>query len=376
MSKPLPPGSTIGLLGGGQLGRMIALEGRSLGYRFVCWDPVAGAPSAAVCDDAVTAPFDDPAAKTRFAELCDVITFEWENVPAELVEQLQTKCPVRPDASVLAVVQDRLIQRQFLSKHGFPQTEYRSVDSRARLEDALKSIGTPSILKTRRHGYDGKGQTPLRSAQDAAALPDALHHILEKRVSFVKEISVVLARTEDGKTATFPVAENVHRNGILHTTLAPARVPASVERQAALLAVSIANELEHVGVMAVEMFWLGGEGNDQVLVNEIAPRVHNSGHYTWGACRTSQFEQHVRAVAGLPLGDVTQHTPAVMINLLGDVWAKGEPDWSAALSRGAKLYLYGKEQAKPGRKMGHLLLLGDAERSLAQADELLRLLAR
>lgn len=373
--KPLPPGSTIGLLGGGQLGRMMALEGRSLGYRFVCWDPTAGAPSESVCDDAVVAPFDDKAAAEKFAESCDAITFEWENVPAGLVERLQAKRRVRPEADVLAVVQDRLVQRQFLSKHGFPQTDFRSVDSAVALEQSVHALGFPSILKTRRHGYDGKGQSRLGGASDLGKLAEPLNHILEKHVSFKKEVSVILARGEDGKTAVYPVAENVHKNGILHTTLAPARIPPSIERQAELLAVSIADELKYVGVMAVEMFWLGGDGNGQLLVNELAPRVHNSGHYTWGACRTSQFEQHVRAVAGLPLGDTAQHTPAVMLNLLGDLWAKGEPDWSAALRQGARLFLYGKAKPAPGRKMGHLLLLGDAEEALSQAESLLHILA-
>lgn len=349
----------IGLLGGGQLGRMIAQEGAKLGHSFMSWDPVADGPAQQVCAAAVVAPFDDAAAEDEFRSTCDVVTFEWENVPADLAERLGAV----PSARVLRVVQDRLAQREFLAKHGFPQTEFKRVDK------ACDASFFPSILKTRRHGYDGKGQTRLAKAEDVPSGP--LEHILEAKVPFTKEVSVVLARTANGETAVYPVAENVHRNGILHTTLAPARVSDKVAKKAADLALAIAAKLDYVGVMAVELFVVG----ENLLVNELAPRVHNSGHYTWGACATSQFEQHVRAVSGMPLGPTTQKSPAVMINLLGDLWENGEPDWKK-LPPGALLTLYGKKQAKPGRKMGHVVLLGDAEKALAGADALLAALKR
>jgi 5-(carboxyamino)imidazole ribonucleotide synthase len=375
--KPVLPGATIGLLGGGQLGRMLALEGRPLGYRFISFDPAADGPAAQVCDDAVVAPFSDLAAAQAFASRCDVVTFEWENIPADLLDAITAKTgAVWPASAVLRVIQDRWVQREFLKTHGLPQTEYLSVDSLPRLEDAANELGYPCILKTRRHGYDGKGQLRLASAADLAAAAPALTAplILEKHVPFVKEISVILVRTEDGRTAVYPIAENVHRNGILHTTRAPAPLPDDTARRARELALKAAAALGHVGVMAVEMFVLR---DNTLLINEIAPRVHNSGHFTYGACATSQFEQHVRAICGLPLGTTDHRVPSVMINLLGDLWSGGEPRWEAALSRpDVKLHLYGKAEAKPGRKMGHLLVLGDAVRALADADSLLASLRR
>jgi 5-(carboxyamino)imidazole ribonucleotide synthase len=370
----LAPGSTIGLLGGGQLGRMIALEGKKLGYEFLPWDTASGGPAEQVCGRAIVAPFDDRTAGNQFAGSCQLVTFEWENVPAALAERLEKTAPVLPRPSVLRVIQDRLVQREFLKKYGFPQTEYRSVSSPAELESAASQLGYPCLLKTRRLGYDGKGQAKLTGPQDLPK-PAALlsqECILEAFVPFIKEVSVILARTQDGRTAVYPVAENVHRNGILHATLAPARIPASVANAAALQALSVADKLSFVGVMAVEMFWLGDE---KILLNELAPRVHNSGHYTWGACKTSQFEQHVRAIAGLELGDVAQAAPALMINLLGDLWSGGEPDWSR-LPAGAALTLYGKSKAAPGRKMGHVVFLDDAARRLEEADALISAVRR
>lgn len=375
--KPLEKGATIGLLGGGQLGRMIAQEGKPLGYRFACYDPVPGGPAAQVCDESFVAPFNDDEKGLDFAYACKLVTFEWENVPADFVDFIAEKTPVRPKASVLRVIQDRLVQREFLKGQNLPQTDFRAADDLPGLSDAAAQLGFPCVLKTRRHGYDGKGQRRLAHPRDELRCADILRPgaILEKFVPFRKEISVILARAEDGKTSCFPVAENTHRNGILHTTLAPADIPASVSKAAALLAVRVADALEFVGVLAVEFFWVG-DANGQLLVNEIAPRVHNSGHYTLGACATSQFEQHVRAVAGLPLGPVTQKQPAVMVNLLGDLWKNGEPDWTLAEKAGARVFLYGKKDAKPGRKMGHLLFLGDAPKALAGADALLAALAR
>ena len=367
------PGATIGLLGGGQLGRMLALEGRPLGYRFVSYDPAAGGPASQVCDKSFVAAFDDTAALTAFAAECDLVTFEWENIPAETVDLIAKTKPVWPDANGLRVIQDRWVQREFLKKHGLPQTDYRSVDGLPHLEDAANALGFSCILKTRRFGYDGKGQRRLASTAD---FPSEISSpsILERQVDFVKEISVILARTEDGRTAIFPLAENSHRSGILHTTRAPASITDDVAKRARELALRTAEALGHVGVLAVELFVLA---DGALLINEIAPRVHNSGHFTYGACATSQFEQHVRAICGLPLGAVEHRVPSVMINLLGDLWSGGEPRWEAALARpDVKLHLYGKAEAKPGRKMGHLLVLGDARRALSEADALLASLRR
>lgn len=375
--KALPPGSRLGILGGGQLGRMIAVEARRMGYRTVCWDPVAGGPAEQVCDEAVVAEFQDENAAARFLSKVDVITFEWENVPFELAERLNAEKPLHPAPSVLATIQDRLVQRQFLAEHKLPQTEFSKADT---LDD-VKAFGYPCVLKTRRHGYDGKGQAVLMSEADlpkaAALLQSAkMPCVVERFVSFKKEISVILARGHDGQSAVFPIAENVHRNGILHTTLAPAHIPLSLGQKAALLALDVADRLQHVGVLAVEMFVSEGAAERPLLINEIAPRVHNSGHYTLGACRTSQFEQHARAVLGLTLGDPQPHSPALMVNLLGDLWKNGEPRFERLLKRpDLKLHLYGKAEAKPGRKMGHLVVLGEAALSHDVGETLLRQLS-
>ena len=367
--KPVLPGGRLGILGGGQLGRMLALECRRLDIRTVCFDPTAGGPAEQACDEAVVAPFSDVAAAVAMAERCDAVTLEWENVPAELVDAVAEAAPTFPSASVLRTIQDRLTQRQFLAQHGLAQTEFAKADT---LED-VRAFGFPCVLKTRRHGYDGKGQAVLRSEGDLPKAEALLREakipcIAERFVDFDKEISVILARGRDGAAAVYPVAENVHKNGILHTTFAPARIAPELGRKAALLALGAADRLEHVGVLAVELFVKGQD----VLVNELAPRVHNSGHYTLGACATSQFEQHVRAVCGLPLGDPAPLTQALMVNLLGELWAKGEPRWQDALAWGdLKLHLYGKAKPAPGRKMGHVLVLGEGAPQPGLAERIL-----
>lgn len=371
--KPVLPGGRLGILGGGQLGRMIALETRRLGIATAVFDPTPGGPAAQVCDEAVVAPFSDAAAAVALAKRCDAVTLEWENVPAELVEAVGASAPTFPSASVLRTIQDRLTQREFLASHGFPQTEFRKIDTIA----DLRSFGFPAVLKTRRHGYDGKGQAVVKSEADLpkseALLREAkIPCIAERFVSFDKEVSVVLARGRDGSCAVYPIAENVHKDGILRETFAPARLPLELGRQAAVLALGIADKLGHVGVMAAEMFLAQGK----LLVNELAPRVHNSGHYTLGACVTSQFEQHARAVCGLPLGDPAPLTQSLMINLLGDLWSNGEPRWEKVLARGdVKLHLYGKAKPAPGRKMGHLLVLGQAAAEPGLGERLLAELA-
>jgi 5-(carboxyamino)imidazole ribonucleotide synthase len=355
--EPLAPGKTLGILGGGQLGRLIAEAAKALGYRTAALDSSASSPALQVVDLPIVGPVDDAAAALKLARASDVVTLEWELIPVEVLEVVAAARPLFPAPSVLGLIQDRLTQKNFLRKHGFPQTPYG---------EAATALGWkyPVILKRRSHGYDGKGQCRLSSEADAPKAAEVLKApcVWEKTVDFKAEVSVVLARGRDGRTAVYPVAENVHRGGVLHATRAPARIPRDVAAKAVELALEIAGALGHVGVMAVEMFLLHDES---LLVNEIAPRVHNSGHYTLGGCATSQFEQHVRAVCGLPLGSTELIAgPAAMVNLLGDLWEKGEPKWRALDAvPGAKLHLYGKAEARPGRKMGHYVVAGPAAES-------------
>lgn len=370
MTEPLKKGGTLGILGGGQLGRLIAQAAKDLGYRTAALDASAKSPALQAVDVPIVASVEDRDAALRLAQAADVVTLEWELIPLPVLEAVAAARPLFPAPPVLATIRDRLTQRRFLEKHGFPQTAWG---------EAATAAGWkyPVILKRRTHGYDGKGQCRLDSEADAPKAAEVLKGpcVWEKLVDFKAEISVILARGRDGKTAVYPVAENVHRGGILHATRAPARVPKDVAARAVKLAAEIAGALNHVGVLAVEMFLLHDES---LLVNEIAPRVHNSGHFTLGGCRTSQFEQHVRAVCGLPLGPTELIGPATMVNLLGDVWEKGEPRWSALETvPGAALHLYGKAEARPGRKMGHYTVVGEAaEAEFARADERLAALRR
>jgi 5-(carboxyamino)imidazole ribonucleotide synthase len=365
------PGSTLGILGGGQLGAMLLAEARRMGYRVHAMDPDPECPCAARADRFVAAPLSDADAALRMAEGCDVVTIETEHVSAEVLDALARDRLVRPGAPVLRNIHDRLAQRRFLAAHGLPQPAWAAVDDAASLADAVAKVGVPAILKTRRGGYDGKGQVRLRSASDAAEAwrRQPVPGVLEAFVPFEKEVSVVLARGADGAVAAWPVTENVHRDGILHTTAIPAAVPDGLAREALALATRTVEALGHVGVAAVEMFVAGG----RLLVNEVAPRTHNSGHVTLGAAATSQFEQHLRAVCGLPLGDPSLLRPAAMVNLLGDLWPGGAaPAWGPVLAEpAARLHLYGKKAARPGRKMGHVLVLaGDAASAVRRADEL------
>ena len=362
--KPLAPGGTLGILGGGQLGRLIAQAAKALGYRTAALDAAKDSPALQVVDIPVVGGVDDPESAKRLAAASDVVTLEWELISPAALEAAAALRPLFPAPSVLAVIADRLVQKKFLAQHGFPQTEHGEAAS----AEALPYY--PVIVKRRSHGYDGKGQARLNSPADAASAAGifAAPCVWEKLVPFEKEISVILARGRGGEISVFPVAENLHRNGILHATRAPAEIPAAVAARAEALARSIAEALGHVGVMAVEMFLLP---DGTLLVNEIAPRVHNSGHYTLGGCATSQFEQHVRAVCGLKFGSPAMLGPAVMVNLLGDLWANGTPDWEKlAAVPGLALQLYGKSSARPGRKMGHYVVVGPAAAAeWARADE-------
>ena len=362
---------TLGILGGGQLGRLLAGAAKDLGWRTAALDPVPDAPALQVVDEPVVGAVDDPEAAKRLARVSDVVTLEWELIPAPVLEEVARLRPLYPKPSVLETIQDRLTQKRFLEAAGFPQAAFAEVSAPGGV------TSYPAIVKRRRHGYDGKGQARLSGPEDAraAAALFAAPCVREEVVAFDKEVSVILTRARDGRTAVFPVAENVHRGGILHATRAPADVPAPVAAAAVELALKAARALDMVGTMTVEMFLLPG---GRLLVNEIAPRVHNSGHYTLEACATSQFEQHVRAVCGLPLGPVDPKGPAVMVNLMGELWEKGEPDWSALEGvTGLTLHLYGKSAAHAGRKMGHYTVVGpEAADEWLRADERLAALRR
>ena len=364
------PGGTIGIIGGGQLARMTALEARRMGYRIAVLDPDPEGPAAQVADFCVTAAFDNLEAAKTLAARSDVITIDTEHVPAELLEQLEAMKPVRPAASVLRIVQDRCEQRRFLEAQGVPQPGNAAVSDAKSLRAAATVVGFPCVLKTRRSGYDGKGQArvgcveELEGAWRALGQPPA---VVESFVDFEKEISVLLARDLDGNVRFYPIAENTHRRHILHTSRVPARIPVELVAQAEKLGARIASALGHVGMMAIELF-VTREGS--LLVNEIAPRTHNSGHYTFGACATSQFEQHVRAICGLPLGDPSLLRPALMLNLLGDLWRDGLPAWHAVLSQPtARLHLYGKKRPAAGRKMWHVLILDEDGQDGAEVAE-------
>jgi 5-(carboxyamino)imidazole ribonucleotide synthase len=369
------PGKTIGILGGGQLGRMFAIAARRLGYRVHALDPATDCPTGQVADLEINARYDDLDAARAFASAVDVVTFEFENVPADTLTAIEHICPVRPSPFVLETTRHRLREKDFLSGAGFPVAPYRAIRTADDLHRAVAELGTPCILKTAECGYDGKGQVKITDVGQVeiahAQLKGALG-VLEGFVRFDREISAIVARAEDGQTRCFTPLENVHRNHILDltTTLPPADPLFS---KAQRLAERIAGAIGLVGVLCVEMFARG----DELIVNELAPRPHNSGHLTIDACVTCQFEQQLRAVCGLPLGDPSLEVPAAaMANLLGEVWAAGEPHWDRALAiEGVKLHLYGKHDPRPGRKMGHLTAtastVGEAkQRVLAARDAL------
>jgi 5-(carboxyamino)imidazole ribonucleotide synthase len=358
MSRILPPGSTIGVLGSGQLGRMFAIAARRMGYRVHTLSPDEDTPTGQVADVEVRAAYDDLDAVRAFAERVDAVTFEFENVPSKSIEACAALVPVHPRAEVLHTTQHRLREKTFLANNGFPCAAFRHVRSLAELEAAAGEIGLPAVLKTAGFGYDGKGQRLVRAMDElpgAWAAIGGVEAVLEQFIDFECELSVVAARDQQGRFAHFPVCLNTHERHILDLTLAPAPVEPRVAAQAVEIARGILESLDVVGVLCVEMF-LARDG--RLLVNELAPRPHNSGHYTFDACITSQFEQQLRAVCGLPLGSTEQMRPAAMANLLGDLWAGGEPQWHrAAEFPDVKIHLYGKSEARPGRKMGHLTAL-------------------
>lgn len=349
MTDPLPTGATIGILGGGQLGRMLSVAASRLGFKTCVFEPGADCPASHVSNYHFKAAYEDEDALRRFAESVDVITYEFENIPTSALDILEELKPVHPDRMALRVSQDRLVEKAFLNDLGLQTAPFAAIDDPVDLSEAMREIGLPAILKTRRFGYDGKGQARIKTEDDAEqALADmaGAPAILEGFVDFSHEVSVIGARNAAGEVACFDPGENVHVNGILGTTTVPARLNTAQRTDAVLLAAKILNKLDYVGVMGVELFVTP----NGLIVNEIAPRVHNSGHWTQQGCSVDQFEQHVRAVAGWPLGDGSRHSDVVMENLIGD-----DMDRVPELARdpAVSLHLYGKAQVKPGRKMGH-----------------------
>lgn len=364
-AAPILPPATLGVMGGGQLGRFFVIAAREMGYRVVVLDPEHASPAGALADRHLAAAYDDAAALDELARACAAVTIEFENVPAESLARLAGRTRVAPSPDCVAVSQDRIREKAACAAHGLPVGPYAPIAVEGDLE-RLELY--PAVLKRARFGYDGKGQARVASPAEARAAWRDLGCapcVLERQLDLDCELSVVLARGADGATAPFTVAENRHRHGILDVSIAPARVAPALAAQAQAMAGRLAAAMGYVGVLGVEFFVSGG----RLLVNEIAPRPHNSGHYTLDACATSQYQQQVRALCGLPLGDARLLCPAVMVNVLGEAWGAGEPDWSAVLAEpGAKLHLYGKAEPRPGRKMGHFTVLdADPARALEAA---------
>jgi 5-(carboxyamino)imidazole ribonucleotide synthase len=355
---PVLPNSTIGVFGSGQLGRMFAIEARKMGYRVHTFSPDSDTPTGQVADLETSAPYDDLDAVRQFARAVDVVTFEFENVPSQTVETASEFATVHPKGEILHITQNRLREKTWLAANGFPVTPFRHISTAYDLKAAVNELGHPCILKTAGFGYDGKGQVKIRTAEEAESAFSGLagrESVLEAFVDFEKEVSVVCARGRGGDFAHYGVIENSHANHILDISFAPAMVSEKVHDEAVGIARSIAEKFRYIGTLCVEFFLTREE---KLIVNELAPRPHNSGHLTIDACVTSQFEQQLRAVCGLGLGSTEFLRPAAMANLLGDIWQNGEPDWAAALGDpDVKLHLYGKQAARPGRKMGHLTAL-------------------
>lgn len=366
------PDAILGVLGGGQLGRMFTIAARSMGYRVWVLDPDPHSPAGSMADRHIQAGYRDPAALAEMGAGCAAVTTEFENVPAETLEFLEARVPVRPGSAAVAIARDRIREKTFIREQGLATAPFFAIRQRDDLEQAYAQLSMPALLKTAQLGYDGKGQVPVTSlaeAQQGFAQLQEAPCVLEQRVELALELSVILARSASGDTALFPVGENVHVGGILDTTFVPARVPARLAEQATGMAQVLADAMDYCGVLAVELF-LTREG--ELLINEMAPRPHNSGHYTVDACLTSQFEQQVRTLCGLPPGATTLLSPVVMVNILGDLWEPVSPPWEQLLSHPqAKLHLYGKRHARPGRKMGHYNCLAeDLDTAIATAEQI------
>ncbi|MGD9896313.1 MAG: 5-(carboxyamino)imidazole ribonucleotide synthase [Candidatus Methylacidiphilaceae bacterium] len=366
--SPKFPGTSIGVVGGGQLGRMLAGEAKRMGYRVVVFDPDRESPAAALADRHWCCDFSDQDALAEFADVSDVITYEFENIPAGSLHFLDSRAPVLPSPGILGICQDRLQEKAFCVRQNCPVAPFSPIERAGDLAKALQNVGTPALLKTARLGYDGKGQVEVLAPSDLEPAWRRLGEvpaILERKVSLEAELSVIVGRSAAGALAVFPIARNFHREGIFDYSLVPSGLGREIESRAEEIAVALASAFQLVGVLAVEFFLTEG---GQLLVNELAPRPHNSGHFTLEGCVTSQFEQQLRAIAGLPLGDVSLRGPTLLRNILGDAWVHGEPDWAALLSLpGLRLHLYGKNRPLERRKMGHYSVIAS---SIAQAREI------
>lgn len=361
---PLQPGSTLGVMGGGQLGRMFAHAATKMGYRVVVLDPAASGPAAEVASDHLCYAYDDQEGLSKLASMCDAVTTEFENVPADSLRFLQRQVPVSPAPEAVEIAQNRIREKTFFVSNNLPTNRFEPIEKVADIEPAWSCMSGKAVIKTTQLGYDGKGQRVCESAdaaRDAFLSFGEVECVLEDFVAFDLEVSVVLARDSNGIVKTFPVVENSHKNGILDTCVVPARVPDAVAENALEIAGKLAEALDYVGVLAIEMFVAG----DRILLNEIAPRPHNSGHYTLDATSYSQFDQQVLTLCGLPAATVALYTPVVMLNILGDLLLKEGFDWSSINLAECHLHMYGKAEARIGRKMGHINWCGD------DVDELL-----
>lgn len=361
------PNTTLGVLGGGQLGRMFTLAAYSMGYRVVVLDPDPHSPAGLIADQHIKANYHDHAALQMLGDECAAVTTEFENVPAESMEYLEKFCAVRPNAEAVRIAQDRIREKTFVQDHGLATAAFAAIYEDADIVAAIETLTAPLLMKTASLGYDGKGQVQVNTLAEARSAFEQLGNaacVLEEMVDLEREISVILARSINGQTSVYPVGENRHVNGILDTTIVPATIDATLGEQAIDMATRLADTMDYCGILAVEFFCTR---QGELLINELATRPHNSGHYTVDACTTSQFEQQVRMMCGLPPADTQMLSPVVMTNLLGDIWKDGEPDWQQVLNEPqAHLHLYGKKEARPGRKMGHInCLAADVEQALA-----------
>lgn len=354
----IEPGKTIGILGGGQLGRMMALSAKEMGYRVAVLEPTPDSPCGQVADKQVEADYDDLKGAEKFVELCDVLTYEFENIDAETATWLEKQVYLPQGSDLLEITQNRIHEKQAIKSFQVPVVRYRALETLNELQKAREALGLPAVLKITKGGYDGKGQQVIRTNNDINTAWKEMAgkgpFVLESWVDFDKEISVIVTRSSTGEMTTFPVAENIHINNILHQSIVPARIPYEIEKQAIDIAKHLAESFHLIGTLAVEMFVTD---DDMVYVNELAPRPHNSGHYTINACETSQFEQHIRAICGWPLGKTNLLKPAVMVNILGE-HVEGVLDGLSELPNG-HVHLYGKKESRPGRKMGHITFLTD-----------------
>jgi len=367
----LLPGSTLGMLGGGQLGRMFTVAARTMGYKVIVLEPDPDSPAGQLADEHIITAYDDKEGLEQLGKACDVITTEFENIPAAVLNKLTDYCPVYPSAESVEKAQDRIVEKAFILSCGLLPVPYGVITTKSEISEAIKQVKFPAILKTARFGYDGKGQQVINNADEVEVAFNSANRVpcvLEQRIDLDCEISVILGRNKKGESQCFPVAENIHKDGILFQTLVPASVDSNITQAAQAAAKRMADKLNYIGVLAVE-FFVTKKG--ELLVNEMAPRTHNSGHYTLDACVTSQFEQQVRMISGLPFGDTRLLSPVVMTNLLGDLWGeqgKKNPNWDILFkNHTSKLHLYGKKEARKGRKMGHFCTLSE-KLEIAQAE--------